>query len=251
MLWAFFFYKGIFMEKELMIFEDGSEDKDHFTIIPNYIGNHSTATDQALYFQIKKHAGVNNECFVSKRTLMKKLGIGKKLLNKSLKYLISMGWIGKVGEKTFQTEGGPQKVTVYKTASIWKLNSDYYSDKTKGGANRPTLPKGGSERAQGGVNGVSKGGANSPLHIYPENNIRKDKKEGEGRFAPPSFDEVSKYCFERKNNINACQFLDFYESKGWMIGKNKMKDWRAAVRTWEVRQKEGPPEKKKEKINWL
>ena len=48
---------------------------------------------------------------------------------------------------------------------------------------------------------------------------------------------MKNYCLERKNNINAETFIDFYESKGWKIGKNKMKDWKAAVRTWEKRQK--------------
>lgn len=54
-----------------------------------------------------------------------------------------------------------------------------------------------------------------------------------GRFTPPTLEEVTEYCQERKNNVNPQKFIDFYESKGWMIGKNKMKDWKASVRTWE------------------
>ena len=54
-----------------------------------------------------------------------------------------------------------------------------------------------------------------------------------GRFVPPTVDEVREYCEERGNGINANDFVDFYQSKGWMVGKNKMKDWKAAVRTWE------------------
>lgn len=53
------------------------------------------------------------------------------------------------------------------------------------------------------------------------------------KFEPPSVFEVQEYCFERNNNIDAQAFVDFYESKGWMVGKTKMKDWKAAVRTWE------------------
>lgn len=53
------------------------------------------------------------------------------------------------------------------------------------------------------------------------------------RFVPPSVSDVAAYCLERRNGIDAQNFVDFYSSKGWMIGKNKMKDWRAAVRTWE------------------
>ena len=52
-------------------------------------------------------------------------------------------------------------------------------------------------------------------------------------FNKPKLSEVNDYCLERNNNIDAEAFIDFYESKGWMVGKNKMKDWKAAVRTWE------------------
>ena len=53
------------------------------------------------------------------------------------------------------------------------------------------------------------------------------------RFTPPSVEEVRSYCNERNNSVDPESFVDFYSSKGWMVGKNKMKDWKAAVRTWE------------------
>ena len=56
-----------------------------------------------------------------------------------------------------------------------------------------------------------------------------------GRFVPPTVEEVQAYCNERSNHINAQRFVDYYQSRGWMVGKSKMKDWRAAVRTWEGR----------------
>ena len=52
-------------------------------------------------------------------------------------------------------------------------------------------------------------------------------------FIPPTVEEVGAYCTERGNSVDPEAFVDFYASKGWMIGKNKMKDWKAAVRTWE------------------
>jgi uncharacterized protein YdaU (DUF1376 family) len=57
---------------------------------------------------------------------------------------------------------------------------------------------------------------------------------------PPKIDNIKNYCLERKNGINAETFFDHYESRGWMIGKNKMKDWSAAVRTWERNNKDRP-----------
>lgn len=70
----------------------------------------------------------------------------------------------------------------------------------------------------------------------------KEIKKGVG-FHPPSLIEVSEYCASRKNNIDAEQFIDFYKSKGWMVGKTKMKDWKASVRTWEKRNKDTNDEK--------
>ena len=65
------------------------------------------------------------------------------------------------------------------------------------------------------------------------------------RFIPPTVEEVESYCSERGNGIDAQSFIDFYESKGWMIGKNKMKDWKAAVRTWERSRNKNSTEKSK------
>lgn len=56
------------------------------------------------------------------------------------------------------------------------------------------------------------------------------------KFVKPTVDEVRAYCKERKNTVNPETFCDFYESKGWKIGKDPMRDWKAAVRTWERRE---------------
>lgn len=58
------------------------------------------------------------------------------------------------------------------------------------------------------------------------------------RFVPPTREEVQAYCAERGNNVNADKFVDYYTSKGWVVGKVPMKDWKAAVRGWEQRDKE-------------
>lgn len=71
----------------------------------------------------------------------------------------------------------------------------------------------------------------------------KEINKESSRFAPPTIEEVKNYCSERNNKINADQFVDFYSSKNWMVGKNKMKDWKAAVRTWERREVNKPVKK--------
>lgn len=73
----------------------------------------------------------------------------------------------------------------------------------------------------------------SPQH--KKNKEKKEIKKESSRFAPPSLEDVRAYCSERNNSVDPQRFIDFYESKGWMVGKNKMKDWKAAIRTWEQR----------------
>ena len=68
------------------------------------------------------------------------------------------------------------------------------------------------------------------------NNTNLTDSNKKALFKKPTLDEVKNYCILRKNNIDANAFIDFYESKNFMIGKNKMKDWKACVRTWESRQ---------------
>lgn len=74
----------------------------------------------------------------------------------------------------------------------------------------------------------------------------KNEKKERMLFIVPSLQEVSAYCQERNNNVDSQKFFDFYESKGWMVGKNKMKDWKAAVRTWEDKSKSNQVEEPKE-----
>lgn len=102
---------------------------------------------------------------------------------------------------------------------------------------RPTLDSG-KAKALNRV-GKTKQEQNKNKPVTKQEQIGKEKeKERENecyktRFVPPSVSDVAAYCLERRNGIDAQNFVDFYSSKGWMIGKNKMKDWRAAVRIWE------------------
>ena len=60
------------------------------------------------------------------------------------------------------------------------------------------------------------------------------------RFVKPTVEQIREYCLERNNNVDPEKFFDFYESKGWVVGKQPMKDWKACVRTWEKRQESNP-----------
>ena len=75
-----------------------------------------------------------------------------------------------------------------------------------------------------------------------EGSVGEDKEEAapptRKRFTPPTVDEVRAYCQDRQNGVDPQRFVDYYSSNGWMVGKNKMKDWKAAVRTWEQKDKQ-------------
>lgn len=82
----------------------------------------------------------------------------------------------------------------------------------------------------------------SALQVHQSSNAIKERKgkENKGkeskqktRFLPPTLDEVKQYCSERKNAVDPQKWFNHYTANGWMVGKNKMKDWKAAVRTWE------------------
>ena len=89
---------------------------------------------------------------------------------------------------------------------------------------------------------------NTPLqNCYdPINKIVKDNNKEEyikeiykEKFKKPTIDDVRNYCLERNNKIDPQEFIDYYETVGWIVGKNKpMKDWKAAVRTWERNNKQ-------------
>lgn len=61
------------------------------------------------------------------------------------------------------------------------------------------------------------------------------------RFTPPTLAEVTAYCRERQNAVDPQRFIDYYTANGWKVGKNSMKDWKAAVRTWEGKQRDTAP----------
>jgi hypothetical protein len=79
------------------------------------------------------------------------------------------------------------------------------------------------------------------LHTIDKNDKKERSKEKKKivHTIPPSLLEVKTYCQERGNSIDPEKFVDYYEANGWMVGKNKMRNWQAAIRTWEQRDNNG------------
>ena len=89
----------------------------------------------------------------------------------------------------------------------------------------------------GCIQDVSKLEAQDRLEIGKEMEGKDSKGDckGKSKFSPPSLEDVRAYCKERHNSVDAEIFVDWYTANGWKVGKNTMKDWKAAVRTWEKR----------------
>lgn len=189
------------MEREIKI-EDKSGDKNYFTIVPNYILNHSTATAQALYLQLKRLAGDRGMAYSGRRYLMEKLRISKNTLRKEFEYLLEKGWIKYAGEKEVDTDGGKQKVKAYKIVDLWKINAEYYQ---KGGQNRTTLE-------QRGVKIDPQGGSTRGVKIDPKedpcNNIHSSNKNIAAEAADSS---KKKKKYDDPTPMNLQEFVDWYK----------------------------------------
>lgn len=99
-----------------------------------------------------------------------------------------------------------------------------------GGRPRTTVS---TKKPSGLANGNPNESQNNPNQEPLTKNQEPLTKGIGGNFVPPDTHLVAAYCSERGNQVDAEKFVDFYQTKGWMVGKNKMKDWKAAVRTWE------------------
>ena len=91
-----------------------------------------------------------------------------------------------------------------------------------------------SEQVSIGKDSIDKSSIDKEIYVQPEVATPPEltPKKKTSRFLPPTEEEVKQYCLENGYTLDAQRFVDFYECKGWMVGKNKMKNWKAAVRTW-------------------
>lgn len=174
-------------------------------------GYFSNATEACIYGYIKTMCDNVGVCRASVPMIARKAYCTARWATKTLRLLAERGFI------TIEERAG--KTTLYKANPCRKFTPEQSSPLNK---IHPTPEQ------------------NSSPDIIIDNNIYKIKLNKKNivtttpkKFVKPTEDEVAQYCAERGNDINAAEFVDFYESKGWVVGKSPMKDWRAAVRTWE------------------
>lgn len=126
-------------------------------------------------------------------------------------------------------------IDIVKNYGLFAFDGDaFYSPSLK--RRMEELDKKREKRSEAGrIAGLASANVRSTFVQRPSTSKVKESKVNKSivGFLPPTQNEVKIYCLERKNKVDYDKFHDFYTSKGWMVGKNKMKDWKAAVRNWE------------------
>ena len=173
---------------------------NYYAVIPAEVRYNKKLTPNAklLYAEITALCNMNGKCTASTQYFCNLYEVSKVSIQKWLKILQDHNYIKRV--------------------NIYKLGSKQIEARVITLVNIPSKEKFTD---------------NTNINITNTNLTDSNKK---ALFKKPKLDEVKDYCILRKNNIDAEAFIDFYESKNFMIGKNKMKDWKAAVRTWERRE---------------
>ena len=168
-------------------------------------------SEKILLMEIDSFTAKDRECYISNEYIAELLGVSVSWASKCLSHLLELGFV-----RVVKFDGRKRYVesTIQFKAD---LNESSMQDGTK----------------------VQHTDNNEYINI---NNTLSNK--GRTKFQKPSLDEVRLYCQERNNQVDPERFFNFYESKGWVVGKSPMKDWKAAVRTWEKREKEIPQRKR-------
>lgn len=178
----------------------------------------------------------DGECTATHAYMCERLGVHIDTLRAALRSLIEGGYIvrsehqGKCHPSTYII--GREKHLPYEGDRVGETPTLCENDRV------------GKSPCIGWEKHLPNGRESTPLYPLKEKIIIKenkynsaDKQHRVSRFRKPKLSEVEEYCRARGNNINAQEFIDFYESKGWVVGKSPMKDWKAAVRTWENKRK--------------
>lgn len=181
------------------------ETPNYYAIIPAEVRYDPSLKDKSklLYGEITALSDKSGYCYASNKYFANLYNVSQTTISLLIKNLIDNGYI--------------ESELIYKEGTKEILNR--YLKIVKGGYLK-NLKEGYLKKVKDN---------NTSINNTSINN--KDKKN----FIKPTLEKIENYCKERNNNVNSQQFYDFYESKGWMVGKNKMKDWKACIRTWEQR----------------
>lgn len=201
-----------------------NEEPNYYAVIPANVRYDTELKDKAklLYGEITSLCNISGCCYANNKYFANLYKVSQTTISLLIKNLVDRGYITseiKFKENTKEIENRYLRIT----SDPYLRNLKYPSLKNLKYPVKENLKEN-----------------NININNKENNNINIIIKES---FKKPTIEEIKAYCLERHNNIDAEHFYDFYESKAWMIGKNKMKDWKACVRTWEQRNKPNETEK--------
>lgn len=180
---------------------------------------------KGLYAYLASFCGCSDECYPSIDTITREMGISKDTFYKQINSLVAAG----VVEKYQSKDGTKFSRTIYKLTHEVNILPFPKKQETEN-IEKPFPKKSISTKSETEEKDTNNNSINN-------NNINNtsNKESKSKRFTPPTLEEVQEYCKDNEYSVDAEAFIDFYTSKGWMVGKNKMKEWKAAIRTWEKR----------------
>ena len=173
---------------------------NYYAILTSEVRYNENLTPNAklLYAEITALINMNGECFASNKYFADLYGKSKTTISKWVSELVKEGYVEvKLTYKEGSKEINNRYIRILKGGIVKNLNTPILKNLKDNNT------------------------------IVNNNTTYSNKK--------PSVEEIKQYCLQRNNRIDAEQFFDFYESKNWYVGKNKMKNWQAAIRTWEKR----------------
>ena len=168
--------------------------------------------EKILLMEIDSFTAKDRECYISNEYIAELLGVSVSWASKCLSHLLELGLV-----RVVKFDGRKRYVE-----STIQFKADLNESSMQDGIKVP----------------------HTDNNEYININNNSLYKKGSSRFQKPTIEEIRQYCLEKGYNVDAEQFFNFYESKGWVVGKSPMKNWRAAVCTWNKREKEVPQRKR-------
>ena len=188
--------------------------------------------EKVLYTRISSLTNKYGYCFATNKYLAKLLGTSERNLKRWLKNLIDKNYI--ISEIKYKNNSKEIEERRLKLADLEVIKRRLlFSEMSRPWDNDDPTPQDKDDPD----NNIS----SNTIRLIKEKEIYKEKES----FCKPTIEEIREYCRERNNSVDAEAFYYHYESKGWLIGKAKMKSWKAAVITWERSAKNNPAPKKK------
>lgn len=200
-------FKGIWIPKEIWLSKDLTTQEKLFLVEIDSLDNEEGCTAGNQYFADFFEISTTRVSLVIKSLITKGYITSKMVYKENSK---------QISHRVLKVEMSTQE----KLRGVFNKSYRGYLTKVKGGIEQKLKD-----------NNIINNNINNNIYNSVSN------ETGSKKFKKPTLEEVKVYCFERNNNVDAENFINFYESKGWKVGKSPMKDWKACIRTWEKNSK--------------